>query len=213
MKWLALFLACACSGVLIAADEPAAPKPYTNDFEKAEIGKVPEDLMILDGTFAVRELDGNKCLELAGDPIGSFGATFGPDGASTVDVKARIWAASSGKRFPEIGIGAGDAGGYKLFLIPARHVMELRRGDETAASTPFEWSSGSWNWFRLRVAKDKTTWVVQGKVWPQGQKEPAHWMVTAPDAEAPPTGKASIWGNDFSEQPIRFDDLSVTPIP
>jgi hypothetical protein len=203
-------LLCSIALFLIAA---AAPTSYTNDFEKTEVGKTPDDLMVLDGTFAVKEVDGNKCLELAGDPVGSFGALFGPEGLTAMDVKARIWAASSGKRFPEAGIGVDDAGGYKLFLIPAGHALELRKGDDPAASVPFEWKDGQWNWLRLRIAPgaDKK-WLIQGKAWPQGAKEPEGWTISASDSEAPSAGKASLWGSDFSEQPIRFDDLSVTPV-
>jgi hypothetical protein len=210
---LMLLLFCCVGGLIFAADQASPPAPYSNDFEKSEIGKAPDDFMILDGTFAVREVDGNKCLELAGDPIGSFGALFGPDGATAMDVKARIWAAASGKRFPEFGIGADDAGGNKLFVIPASHSIELRKGDDAVASVPFTWSSGTWTLLRLRVEPKDKTWTIQGKAWPQGQSEPQAWTITATDPEAPSAGKASIWGNAYSEQPIRFDDLAVMPIP
>jgi hypothetical protein len=53
---------------------------------------------------------------------------------------------------------------------------------------------------------------MSGKAWTQGQNEPDKWMISATDTEAPSAGKASLWGSDFSEQPIRFDDLSVTPL-
>jgi hypothetical protein len=201
---------CGVAIALMGAD--AAPTAYTNDFEKAEVGKTPDDLMVLDGTFAVREVDGNKCLELAADPIGSYGALFGPEGLTAMDVRARIWAASSGKRYPEVGIGADDAGGYKLFLVPAKHFLELRKGDDPIASVPFAWKDGGWNWLRLHVQpKADKQWMISGKAWAQGATEPEKWTITASDNEAPSAGKASLWGSDFSEQPIRFDDLSVAP--
>jgi hypothetical protein len=204
----ALLLLCGIA-MLVAANAA----PYTNDFEKAEIGKVPEDIMVLDGSFAVRAVDGNKCLELAGDPVGSFGALFGPEGLVATDVKARIWAAATGKRFPELGIGVNDPGGYKLFAVPAKHILELRKGDDPVASAPFPWQSGKWTWYRLRVEpKDPKIWQIRGKAWPDGEKEPENWMVTAQDTEWPSAGRASLWGSDFSEQPIRFDDLSVVPV-
>lgn len=195
--------------LLIAAASPTPPA-YINDFEKAEPGKVPDDVTVLEGPFAVREIDGNKCLELAGDPVGSFGALFGPEGLTGMEVKARVWGAASGKRFPEIGIGANDAGGYKLFLIPARHLLELRKGDDAVATTGFNWTDRTWTWLRLRVqSTGPSNWVIQGKAWPDGRKEPEAWALSAPDTEAPSAGRASIWGSDYSEQPIRFDDLSV----
>ena len=83
---------------------------------------------MLDGTFAVRQVDANKCLELAGDPLGSFAALFGPDGMIGADVSARIQGFPQGKRFPEFGIGAGGPGGYKLFAVPGQHRIELPQG-------------------------------------------------------------------------------------
>jgi hypothetical protein len=174
---------------------------------------MPDDFMALDGTFAVREVDGNKCLELTPDPIGSYGVLFGPEGLIAMDVRARIWGASSGKRTPELGIGVDDAGGYKLFVLPAQHRVELRKGDDPVGSAPFEWDDGKWTWLRLRIEpKDKSTWIIHGKAWAFGKDEPADWMITSEDTEAPTAGKASIWGNDYSEQPIRFDDLRVEPV-
>jgi hypothetical protein len=211
MKPINFFILLGLCGSLLAADSPTPG--YSYNFEKSEVGKTPEDIMVLDGTFTVREFDGTKCLELAADPIGSFGALFGPEGLVAMDVKARIWAAPTGKRFPELGIGVNETGGYKLFLVPARHALELRKADETVTSVPFEWRGSEWTWFRLRVEpKDDKTWTIQAKAWSNGQKEPDAWMLVTQDAEAPSAGKASIWGNDFSEQPIRFTDLSVTAV-
>jgi hypothetical protein len=211
MKTILFCILAGLCGAVLAADSPAPS--YTNNFAKEEIGKTPDDLMVLDGTFTVQVFDGAKCLELAVDPIGSFGALFGPDGLVGTDVEARIWGAATGKRFPELGVGSNEAGGYKLFVIPARRIIELRKGDEPVASAPFDWVGASWTWFRLTVEpKDPKIWVIQGKAWPQGQKEPEGWLVTTQESEAPPAGKASIWGNDFSEKPIRFTDLSVVAV-
>ena len=169
--------------------------------------------MVLDGTFAIAAADGNKYLELSGDPVGSFGALLGPAFGPTVDVKARVWGAASGKRFPEFGIGAGDAGGFKLFLAPGRHVLEIRRGEDTQASAPAQWKSGAWTWLRMRIEPQSSSkWRVSGKAWPQGQDEPANWAVTTETTTAAPGGRVSLWGEAFSEQPIRFDDLSVSAV-
>lgn len=191
----------------VAAASP--PDRYTNDFEAAKVGPAPDDIMVLDGTFTIVSADGNKCLELAGDPVGSFAALLGPAFGPAVDLKARIWSAPSGRRFPEFGIGAGDAGGFKLFLAPGRHVLEIRNGEETQATAPAQWKSGAWTWLRLRIEPQSGKWIVRGKAWPQEQKEPQEWVVTTQSTTAPPGGRVSFWGEAFSERPIRFDDLSV----
>lgn len=201
-----LMLACLLG---LAADLPR--REYKNDFAAAAVGKIPDDIMVLDGTFTIAADHGNKCLELAGDPIGEFGALLGPAFGPAVDVKARVWAAATGKRFPEFGIGAGDAGGFRLFVAPGRHVLEIRSGEDTRASAPVEWKSGTLTWLRLRIDKQGAQkWLVRGKVWPQERKEPGDWMISTEAAAAPPAGRVSVWGETFSEQPIRFDDLSAS---
>src|SRR5258708_672354 len=50
--------------------KPAEKILYENNFEKAEIGKVPDDLLVLEGAFVVQEESGNKFLELPGAPLG-----------------------------------------------------------------------------------------------------------------------------------------------
>ena len=193
----------------LGADTPG-PAPYSNDFEKVEVGKVPDEIMVLDGTFAVREFESNKCLELDGTPIGAFGALFGPAGLISCEVSARIWAQPTGKRFPEFGIGANDAGGYKVIVLPGRSLVELRKGDDAVASAPFQWTPSTWTQFKLRVTGSGISWTVQAKAWPASASEPGDWPLSARDSTAPTPGRASLWANDYSEKPVRFDDLKVT---
>ena len=197
---------------LLTLAAASSPDHYTNDFEAAKVGPAPDDVMVLDGTFTVVSADGNKCLELAGDPVGSFAALVGPAFGPAVDMKARIWGAASGRRFPEFGIAAGDAGGFKLFMAPGRHVLEIRNGEETQATAPAQWKSGTWTWLRLRIAPHGGKWSIRGKAWSQEQKEPQEWAVTTESTTAPPGGRVSFWGEAFSERPIRFDDLSVSAV-
>src|SRR4051812_25449563 len=51
---------------------------YQNDFSKGEVGKLPEDMLLLDGGFAVQEVSGNKMLQLPGAPLETYGVLFGP---------------------------------------------------------------------------------------------------------------------------------------
>ena len=73
---------------------------YQNDFEKAEIGKVPEDFLVLDGGFAVQQEGGNKFLELPGAPLDTFGLLFGPTETNNLSASARIFGTAKGRRFP-----------------------------------------------------------------------------------------------------------------
>ncbi|HZL35533.1 MAG TPA: hypothetical protein VFC78_09500 [Tepidisphaeraceae bacterium] len=201
-----LFLAC------ISADAPTAPPAYSNDFEKAKLGPVPDDLMPLNGTFTIVDVDKNKCLELAPNPLGGNGFLFGPAGAVTGTVSARIWSAPTGRRFPEFGIGANDAGGYKLILVPAQGILELRKGEDAVASVPFQCKPQSWTRFALQVKKKSDgKFAINGKAWLDGSAEPTAWMLTAKTPDVPPAGRASAWGMAYSGKPIRFDDLAYRP--
>src|SRR5205085_2029695 len=143
---------------------------------------------------------------------GTFGVLFGPATSATVDVQARVWSVASGKRLPEFGIGAGDAGGWKLWLVPAQHLIELRKNEDTKVTAPCDWKPGTWTHLRLRVRKSSDkTWTIEGEAWPHDAKEPQTWLLSAPDSEPPPAGRGSIWGVPLSEQPIRFDDLTLQP--
>jgi hypothetical protein len=198
--------------LLLGASLGATSPTFFEDFEKTPVGKVPDSINVLDGDFSIRDVDGNHCLELAGDPIGGFGALIGPGGLTSCDISARIWAAPSGKRFPEFGIGANDAGGPKLFVTPGTDAIELRWGESTIATSSFSWKPSTWTFVRLQLESRDGKWTVHGKAWNAGESEPAKWMVEAPLPKAPNPGRASVWGSDYSEKPIRFDDIRVNSV-
>ena len=181
---------------------------YQNDFEKADIDKAPPGFLILNGDFAVKQTDGNKALELPGAPLDSFGVLFGPATNGDLTVSARIFGTGKGRRYPSFGVGLNGGSGYRLQVSPAKGALEIFQGDASVASVPFQWKSASWTEFRLRVhAVGAGAWRAEGKAWPQGSPEPSDWMVSFEIKQAPPSGRASLWGSPFSGEPIRFDDL------
>src|SRR5438552_284025 len=138
---------------------------YENNFEKAVIGSVPDDLLVLDGGFAVQEEAGNKFLELPGAPLETFGVIFGPTEKENVAISARIYGTSKGRRSPTFAVGVGGQGGYRLQVAPSKKLIELYKGDVVKTSVPFEWQSGKWAQFKLQVRKVKDgDWKVEGKV-------------------------------------------------
>lgn len=184
---------------------------YRNDFERASPDSVPEELMVLDGHFAVKQDSGNKFLELPGSPLDSFGLLFGPASKDQARVSARIFGTASGRKFPAFDVGLNGVGGYKLRVSPAKKSLELYRGDALKKSVPFTWHSGKWTFLTLavRTAGDHE-WVIEGKCWSEGATEPAEPTITFKDATVPPSGRASVGGMPFSGTPIRFDDLTVS---
>ena len=168
---------------------------------------------MLDGNFAVKEVDGNRVLELPGAPLDSYAVLFGPTEGSDVAVTARVNSASKGRRFPTFGVGLNGVAGYKLQVSPAKKLLELYKDQEVKASTTYEWTSGQWTQFKLRVRKSgEGEWTIEGKAWAQGGSEPEKWMTTIAEKEEPVSGRASVFGSPFAGTPIQFDDLTVKSV-
>jgi hypothetical protein len=200
--WVAIGLA-----MCLVAQET---KPlYENDFEKSEVGKVPDDFLVLDGQFAVKEEGGNKFLELPGAPLDTYGVLFGPTEKDGLAVSARIFGTGKGRRFPAFAASSNGVGGYKLQISPAKKLVELYKGETVKATAPYEWVSGKWTNLKLQVRRIKDVeWKVEGKAWQEGS-EPATWTISFDEKEEPIAGRAGVWGNPFSGTPIRFDDFKV----
>jgi hypothetical protein len=185
---------------------------YENNFEKAQVGAVPEDFLVLDGAFAVKEIEGNKVLELPGAPLDTFGVLFGPTEKENVAVTARVLGQAKGRRYPVFDVGLDGVGGYKLRVSPGKKQLELYKGDAVKNSVPLEWKPGKWTHLKLQVAKsaDKE-WKIQGKVWEDGA-EPAQPTIEWTETEEPAAGRASVSGMPYSGLPIDFDDLVVSAV-
>src|SRR2546423_15410657 len=98
---------CGLSLPLFAQTRPL----YENNFEKAEVGKLPEGFLALDGGFVVKEETGNKVLELPGAPLDSFSVQFGPTESSDIAISARIRGTAKGRRYPTFGVGLNGVAG------------------------------------------------------------------------------------------------------
>jgi hypothetical protein len=186
---------------------------FQEDFEKKEVGKPPAGFLIVDGGFTVKEEEGNKFLELPGAPLDAFAAMFGPAGSGEREVKARIYATGKGRRYPTFAVGLNGQTGFRLQAAPSKKALELLRGEEVVKSIPFEWTSGAWTVFRLKMRRAGDGWIVEGKAWTDKSEEPKEWLITHEDKEKIPNGQASIWGNPYSNTPLRYDDLVVTGAP
>ena len=184
---------------------------YENDFQKAEVGKVPEEFMVLEGAFSVAEEKGDKFLELPGTPLETFGVLFGPNESAGLGVKARIFGTSKGRRAPSFAVGLNGVGGFKLQMAPSKRALELYKGDQMLTNATVNWESGSWTFLQLEVRKaGEGEWKIDGKAWKQGDKEPGTPVLSYVEKTAPISGKASVWGAPYAGTPIRFDDLRVT---
>ena len=195
----------------LAAFTALAAEPlYKNNFEKTQIGEVPDDFLVLDGDFAVKQEGGNKYLELPGAPLDAFGFMFGPSARHGNEISARMFGTKKGRRYPVFGIALNGVNGYRLQVAPAKRAIELLKGSAVVAKVPFRWGGGEWLRLALRVEQTGAAeWTVSGRVWADGKKAPAKPTITHKEAKEPRNGKPSIWGSPYSGTPIRYDDIVV----
>lgn len=204
-RTLALLISFAVSS--LAAD---APKPlFSENFDSAATGKLPQGFKVLAGGFAVQQDGSLKFMELPGAPLDTFGVLFGPSEKPPISASAKIFGTKTGRKFPAFGISLGGAGGYRLQVSAAKKALEIFKGDEVRASVPFEWTSGAWTQLRIQVRPSSAGCIVEGKGWLADAMEPKEWLIKHEASEAPIAGQAGLWGNPFSGTPIRFDDLVV----
>jgi len=201
-----------CMVLFAQGAEPKIGILYENNFEKAELRKVPEDMMVLEGGFTTTEEGGNKFLELPGAPLETFGVLFGPAETNGIAVSARVFGTGKGRRGPTFAVGLNGVGGYKLQVSPAKKTVELYRGDELLSSAPYNWESKSWTVLRLESRSKDGGIAVLGKAWKYGAAEPKEWLISHQDKTEPPPGRSSIWGAPYSGTPVRFDDVIVTAV-
>ena len=177
-KWIAgIMLTLALTAT---AAEDKGKVLYQNDFSKGEVGKLPEEMLLLDGGFAVQEVAGNKVLQLPGAPLETFGVLFGPTEASGLAVSARVHSTKKGRREPAFALGLNGNAGYKLQISAAKKLVELYKGDDVIASTTFMWESDSWTMLKLQVRKVKDAeFAIEGKAWKRGTTEPEKWIVNS----------------------------------
>lgn len=209
---IALTLAALCGIAASSALAQAGKVLYENNFEKVAVDSVPDDFLVLDGGFAVKETDGNKAIVLPGSPLETYGFLFGPSEKENLAVTARIHSTGKGRRYPFFGVGLSGVGGYRLMVAPAKQLIELYKGEEVVAKIPDKWESGSWTQFHLQVRKVGSTWKVEGKVWKQGDPEPKEPTISFEEKEEPINGRPTVWGSPFSGTPIQFDDLKVVSV-
>src|SRR5688500_17209875 len=118
-----------CASLLISFAACAAEENrgslYQNDFSKGEVGKLPEEMLLLDGGFAVQEVNGNKVLQLPGAPLDTFGVLFGPTEASDIQVKVRVHSTKKGRREPAFAVGLNGNAGYRLQVSAAKKLLDL----------------------------------------------------------------------------------------
>jgi hypothetical protein len=98
-----------------------------------------------------------------------------------------------------------------LVLFGNNHHLELhpwQAADEMTVRVPFAWDVDRWYRMKFRVENraDGTT-IVQGKVWPTGQPEPAAWTIQKIDTIPHRKGAPGLYADGIAD--IFYDNLRV----
>src|SRR5215211_2508677 len=131
-KWIGM-MTLALGLILATGAEDQGKVFYQNDFSKGEVSKLPEEMLLLDGGFAVQEVNGNKVLQLPGAPLETFGVLFGPSESANIAASARVHATKKGRREPAFALGLAGNNGYKLQVSASKKLIEIYKGDEVVA--------------------------------------------------------------------------------
>ena len=199
-------------------EKPAAPTTLAaevvkQDFQKLEVGALPDELMVIEGAFEIVADGENKVLQLGVEPMTEGGVLVGKSLKNGGTVKAKIKASSKRRSFPRIAVGLGGTSGYRFRVVPAEKIVEFVKEDTRIAKADFAWKTDAWYWVELNIApaKEAGKWAIEGRLWEDGQARPEAATLTFSSDVAPPNGKASVWGAPFSEKPIQFDDVEIKP--
>jgi hypothetical protein len=218
MKFLLFLHLLVCSLLPVQAEDvapaaTAAPAVVKEDFQKLNVGALPDEIMVVDGAFTIVADGENKVLQIGTEPLTEGAVLLGKSVKNGGIVKAKIKASSKRRSFPRFGVGLGGTSGFRFRVAPADKAVEIVKEDEQLAKADFAWKTDAWYWVELRVLPSATagSWTIEGRAWEDGQPRPEAPSVTSTSPAAPPNGKASLWGAPFSLMPIQFDDVEVTP--
>ncbi|MDB6023869.1 MAG: hypothetical protein JWM68_92 [Verrucomicrobiales bacterium] len=197
---------------MVTFGQAAEPKAlYANTFDMVTVGPLPEEFLVIDGAFAVKEDGGNKFIELPGAPLDTFRLLYGPTTNFNVAASAKILGTAKGRRFPTFAVGLNGVGGYRLQVSPAKKMLELYKGDDLLKGVAYEWKSGEWTQLRLEMKKaGEGKFVLQGTASAKSETEPKEPQLTFEANATPSNGRPSVWGSPYSGTPIWFDDLSLS---
>lgn len=187
------------------------PLPWKFDFSN---GQVPITWVGARYRNIIREVDGNKVMvKVTTIPKGTRSQSLmGPVDLSNYTIQADVRGATQEGKQPDMGIIAQR---YTLDLMGSHQQLQIRSWtaqleNRFAKSQPFSWKPDVWYTIKLRASTDGGKAVLQGKVWPRGTPEPAHWTVEGTDEVGNLNGSPGLFGN-AGDAEIFIDNITVTP--
>jgi len=188
------------------------PLPWTETFDEIPDGGVPAGwINATAGKFKVVVLDGQKVFEKAPDEtlFSRIRMFIGPTDWSNYTFQGDVRVNMKRRQMGDIGLTAQR---YTLALYGNEQKLKIEPWEpevQRTTTVPFEWKPDAWYTLKIRVENMPDGKVrVRGKAWPQGQPEPAEWMIEKID----PIGNKEGAPGVFAAAPfgLYLDNLKLT---
>ncbi len=183
--------------------------PWSFDFAD---GEIPIPWVGARYRHVIREVDGEPMMvKITTIPKGTRSqAWFGHPDLSNYTISADVKGSIRENKLPDIGL-IGQR--YVLDLQGEHQKLEIRSWASVlrmARSVDFPWQPDTWYRMKFKASLDGDEALLQGKVWPKGEEEPAEWTVEARDPAPNLNGSPGLFGNATNAE-IFIDKIEVTP--
>ena len=152
------------------------------------VGEPPAEVFVLDGKVSIAEKDGGKAIQIdPGTELVEASAQFGDSASGSASIQARVFASKKGRSTPRFGLSVHGMSGYRLYVNPAKKLLELVKADQVVATAP-----------------------ITASAWPATEAAaPATPQLKHEDKGLKGQGKCAIWATPYSNTPIYFDDIQI----
>ena len=199
---------------LHAQKKPKQQLPYSNDFQEAESGSLPEGIMEIYGVFKVeKEGDDQKYLVMSKEPLSENAVLLGPSLRGGATVGAKIRSFKKRRSYPRFAIGLHGISGFRLRVVPSKGLIEFVKNEESVKTVPFKWHPDEWIILELSVLPKGEDWLIEGRAWSASSSRPVKAIIKLIHKGSPGQGKASLWGTAYSGRAVHFDDVRITSLP
>ncbi|MEX0866414.1 MAG: PQQ-binding-like beta-propeller repeat protein [Pirellulales bacterium] len=181
--------------------------PWSFDFAD---GEIPIPWVGARYRHVIREVDGEPMMvKITTIPKGTRSqAWFGHPDLSNYTIEADVKSGATDGKMPDIGLIAQR---YTLDLQGEHQKLEIRSWPSVlrmARSVEYSWQPDTWYRMKFKASIDGDEALLQGKVWPKGEEEPAEWTVEARDPAPNLNGSPGLFGNATNAE-IFIDNIQV----
>jgi outer membrane protein assembly factor BamB len=209
-------------GLLGRARVRVAPVlPYQQDFSKVPVGGLPAGWVNTAGKYTVVELDKVKVLKKTNanpNPLLARANTYiSVPTLRNYTIETTVLGTRKNGNLPDMGVAAMR---YTLLLDGNKQQLRLTAWEalpRVDQHVSFPWKPDQWYHMKLTVTVKEGKGVLQGKVWPRGEKEPAAWTISFTDPVPNEEGSPALYGystgilDNAPGSEVFFAKVSVTP--